>query len=66
MRYAPFCSGQSFLSDGTVLVAGGDTPYQWLMDGLRSLRLWREGANQWQTLPQTLQDPHWSVVTSEE
>eukprot|EP00775_Hariotina_reticulata_P010774 gene10774-10930_t len=59
MRYAPFCSGQSFLSDGTILVAGGDTPFQWLMDGLRSIRLWREGTNQWETLPQTLQDPHW-------
>lgn len=27
MRYTPFCSGQSFLSDGTLLVAGGDTHY---------------------------------------
>ncbi|GBF91347.1 hypothetical protein Rsub_04087, partial [Raphidocelis subcapitata] len=60
MRLAPFCSGQSHMADGTIMVAGGDADVGgYLQNGLRALRLWRPGGDAWEVPEAQLKEPHW-------
>ncbi|GBF91509.1 glyoxal or galactose oxidase [Raphidocelis subcapitata] len=60
MRTAPFCSGHSHTSDGTIVVAGGDWANNgFLLEGRYAVRTWSKDGTAWTTRPEGLAYPHW-------
>jgi hypothetical protein len=59
MREAPFCSGGSHISDGSIVVAGGDfgKDQKGITNGLRSVRIFAN--NKWVTKQPKLSSPRW-------
>ncbi|KAI8468211.1 MAG: hypothetical protein J3K34DRAFT_523112 [Monoraphidium minutum] len=60
MRVAPFCSGQSHLSDGTSVIGGGDWANGgFLTEGRYAIRTWDKDGTTWETRPEGMAYPHW-------